>query len=358
MKQEKVYAYIGRFQGAHNGHYDTTIQSLAKCDHLVIVVGSYEKARDPKNPFQFKEIKAVLEEMLEPTISSYRSMGISKKLSIVPVHDYVYNNTKWLSEVQSQVSSVTNSSDITLTGYNKDESSFYLKFFPQWKQDFLKESVQGIDATTIRNSFFGEGKIEYDMLPDATAKFLANFKLNHQYVYDIIRAEHKCVLDYKEDHKDMPWQAPFLTGDAVVTCAGHILLIERGEFPGKGLWALPGGFFKNQVDATIPGDKVDYDQIDSAIRELREETKLKVPYPVLRGCIRESVDFTHPNRSLRWRIMTKASYIVLNDTTLPRVRGSDDAKKAMWIPINDVKTNRSKFFEDHVHIIDTFLGVL
>ena len=68
-----------------------------------------------------------------------------------------------------------------------------------------------------------------------------------------------------------------MTVDAVVVQSGHILLVKRGDMPGKGLWALPGGFL-NQEETML----------DGAIRELKEETKIKVPVPVLKGSIKES----------------------------------------------------------------------
>ncbi|MCQ2392494.1 MAG: NUDIX domain-containing protein, partial [Kiritimatiellae bacterium] len=44
----------------------------------------------------------------------------------------------------------------------------------------------------------------------------------------------------------------------------EILLIKRGEWPHKGLWALPGGFIR-------PNESVD----EGARRELHEETSLE-----------------------------------------------------------------------------------
>ena len=46
--------------------------------------------------------------------------------------------------------------------------------------------------------------------------------------------------------------------------------IERGDNPGKGLWALPGGFLKDDISLR-----------DNMIKELREETKLKIETPII-----------------------------------------------------------------------------
>jgi bifunctional NMN adenylyltransferase/nudix hydrolase len=45
----------------------------------------------------------------------------------------------------------------------------------------------------------------------------------------------------------------------------------------------------------------------------------------------------------------------LPDGELPKVKGSDDAEKAKFIPLNDI--DRSKCFEDHYEIISYFTGI-
>jgi bifunctional NMN adenylyltransferase/nudix hydrolase len=120
-------------------------------------------------------------------------------------------------------------------------------------------------------------------------------------------------------------------------------MIKRRASPGKGLWAAPGGFL-NQAERIE----------DAAIRELREETKIKVPAPVLRGNIKASHVFDAPNRSLRGRTITHAYLIELPAGELPKVKGGDDAEKAKWIPLNEL--DESVCFEDHYAIVQYFLG--
>jgi bifunctional NMN adenylyltransferase/nudix hydrolase len=38
------------------------------------------------------------------------------------------------------------------------------------------------------------------------------------------------------------------------------------------------------------------------------------------------------------------------------VKGSDDADKARWFPIDEVVNMRDKLFEDHADIINYFIG--
>lgn len=367
MKNEKVYVYIGRFQMAHSGHEATIKHALENADRLVILVGSSELARDPKNPFTFAERHQVLDAMSTRLAQDEWAKGRSVKINILPIHDYVYNNSKWLMEVHEQVKSVTTSADVTITGCKKeaDDSTFYLNFFPQWKQDFIDEQrvpvntgdstvavyeSHTINSTEMRNQFFSTKQIP-EQLPEETKEFLQKFMHTKPMVFDNLIGEFNFVQRYRaEMNEKLPYKnIPFLTGDALVICAGHVLLVKRRTFPGKGLYALPGGFFDAWTDK---------DQIQTALRELKEETKIDVPLKVLEGSIRESMEFGDFNRSLRWRIITNCSYIQLQDNTLPKVKGADDAEKAFWMPLGELVQNRDKFFEDHLSIIDTFLGIL
>ena len=144
-----------------------------------------------------------------------------------------------------------------------------------------------------------------------------------------------------------PYEAVFMTTDAVVVQSGHILLVRRRAEPGKGLYAMPGGFLN-------PSERIK----DGVIRELREETKIKVPDPVLRGSIKAREVYDKPDRSLRGRTITHAYLIELQPGELPKVKGSDDAEKAKWVPISVFEKMEDQMFEDHYHIIKDMLGKL
>ena len=172
--------------------------------------------------------------------------------------------------------------------------------------------------------------------------FLKEFRKTPHYQYILSEYEH--IRTYKKSWAAAPYPPIFVTVDAVVVQSGHVLVVRRGAAPGKGLWAMPGGFV-NQ-DERIR---------DAVIRELREETGIKVPDPVLRGSIVEQDVFDDPNRSARGRTITHAFLIKLkDDVALPRVKGMDDADKARWIAIADLR--REDFFEDHYDIIQNMIA--
>ena len=124
-------------------------------------------------------------------------------------------------------------------------------------------------------------------------------------------------------------------------------MIQRGFSPGKGLWALPGGFIN-------PKERLQ----DCVIRELIEETKIKVQEIILRKAITYNETFDHPDRDLRGRTITMAYLIELDggNGELPRVKGSDDAKKAKWFKLAEVAEMGEIMYGDHAHIIKTMMA--
>lgn len=165
-------------------------------------------------------------------------------------------------------------------------------------------------------------------------------------IFAELQKEWDYIEDYKEAWRAAPYAPTFNTVDAVVEQSGHILLVQRGEFPGKGLWAMPGGFLD-------PCEKVE----NGVIRELREETKLKVPEKVLRGSIRHKDVFDDPDRSLRGRTITHVYSFKLDDTSsLPKVKGNDDAAVAKWVSLAEFEGMQGQMFEDHYSIIKNMLS--
>lgn len=355
---KQTYVYIGRFQPFHNGHYKVCKYALEKADNLVILIGSTEKARDIRNPFSFKERESLILTSLDHLLSNYLNRGIKKKITILGIEDSPYNNNKWLLDIQQAVSGIEqNDLNITLTGFKKSETGDYLNYFPQWKNDFISHEnyEKNIHATEIRNLYFSS-TCDYKSIDDfnlfpipfKTKEFLFKFSIANKQEYINLKNEFNFIIKYRSQFENLKYKVPFLTADSLVVCCGHILLVERKNYPGKGLLAIPGGF----VDSSL-----DYDQVSCGLRELREETKLKVPMPVLKGSITKTLDFSDPERSLRWRIFTKAILIMLPDTQLPKVKGGDDAKNAFWMPISKIILNKDKFFEDHYYIIQTMLSI-
>ena len=123
----------------------------------------------------------------------------------------------------------------------------------------------------------------------------------------------------------------------------HVLLIRRAHAPGKGLWALPGGFLE-------PRDTL----WQSCLRELAEETACALPEATWRAALQQVTVFDHPDRSQRGRTITHAHYFDLQHPPLPEVRAGDDAAHAEWVAIDQLASMEDAFFEDHFHIVNHF----
>jgi 8-oxo-dGTP diphosphatase len=127
-----------------------------------------------------------------------------------------------------------------------------------------------------------------------------------------------------------------LTVDAIVYALKDeeifVLLIERGREPYKHKWALPGGFI--EMAETLE---------QACIRELEEETGLKI-HKMEQFRAYDAVD-----RDPRHRTISVVYYTMLPETV--PVRGSDDAARAAWFPIDELPA----LAFDHAQIVNDFL---
>lgn len=339
QKKYKTLVLIGRFQPLHNAHLKIIQQASEIAEQLVIITGSAKQARTYKNPFTSQEREDMI---VDATSGKVNGMSVYVESNI----DTIYNNQAWAIRIQGIVSKYAVQGTATgIIGYKKDESSFYFDMFPQW--DFVNVGlVEPLSAVDIRDLYFKRDvnmNFIKSVVPQSTFEFLSKFKETAEYE-QVIR-EREFVQNYKKQFASLPYQPIFSTADAVVIQSGHVLMIKRRSEPGKGLWALPGGFVNASTDASVQ---------DAAIRELREETGLKVPAPVLRGSITANKVFDAIDRSARGRTITHAFKFELQDGELPKVKGMDDAEKAKWIPFAEIKSEEC--FEDHYEIISHFIG--
>ena len=334
-----VAVLIGRFQPFHNGHAALLKAALETAPQVIVVLGSSFHARSARNPFTWQERAAMISNTLPGEDQD--------RVSFVAVRDY-YEDARWSEAVRAAVvRSVPRAERITLIAYFKDASSYYLNHFPEWEQYPVKDGMD-IDATRIRRILFEAENIDVslsvvaELVPPAVRQYL---KAWHELQwYAPLAMEHKSVEAYKASWRSAPHAPIFSTVDAVVKTAGHILLIRRNGFPGKGLWAIPGGFLE-------PRERL----LQGAIRELSEETQLGVLAPTLSEALVEVAVFDHPDRSQRGRTVTHAHLFDLKTDRLPEVEGSDDAALARWMPIDQLAAMEEQFFEDHFHILDHFL---
>lgn len=347
QKPYNTLAFIGRFQPFHHGHQMVVTQALKRADKVALVMGSHDQPRSPRNPFTTAD-------RIEMITAVFPQEVADRRIQFVPQVDHTYNLDRWIAGVQSGVGTVVHHpwtagpSKVGLIGHAKDNSSFYLKSFPTWGSVDVPgiSDLNGatINATAMRELFLDTGETTWNVyVPPGVRAWLDEFSCTDEYLF--LKAEREFLRKHNEIWAGSPYPPTFNTVDAVVVQSGHVLLIRRRAAPGKGLWALPGGYIN--VHEKLK---------DSMLRELREETRIDVPLPVLRGSIVSKRMFDDPHRSQRGRIITMAYYIRLSDREeLPKVKGSDDADKARWVPLADVR--RDQMFEDHYDIIETMVSI-
>ena len=333
--------FIGRFEPFHNGHKAVITSGLGLSRRLIILVGSANRPRSYRNPFTYEErVKMITDSLTEEE---------RKRVIFKPISDHTYNDDAWLQGVQKAVKDVTwnyetdQNTKIGLIGHSKDASSYYLNLFPQWGDSVNVEQHVLYNATDIRQDYFTSNpRVSRVSLPENVQNFLVGFTLKPE--FKMLVEERNYIVNYKKSWKTAPYPPIFVTVDAIVTQSAHVLLIERKDSPGKGLWALPGGFL----------DQNEY-MIDGVLRELDEETGLKVPTKVLRGSIKSDRIFDAPNRSDRGRVITRALHIGLPPGELPKIKGKSDAKRAKFVQYSALTP--MNMFEDHYDILETVLGL-
>lgn len=349
----KLAVVIGRFEPLHAGHLILFNKALMIADSVLVLVGSSSAPRNIKNPFTFTERESMI----------YASMSSddASRVYVAPLVDNLYSDDAWVKSVQDEITSTLLKEcgwsdkpvkgDVAIVGNKKDDSSYYLDLFPQYDFVAVDEVKLGFDATSIRELLFEKpGFIDLlkSLVPSFTFTFLKDFVKTSQYLR--LHREWEMIKKYKEAWSAAPYAPTFVTVDAVVKKAGHILLVKRKAAPGEGLLALPGGFVEQNERLK-----------EAAIRELVEETNIDLPHGLLRGSMGEGVVFDHPGRSLRGRTFTHAFLFDLdkadNKPGTPKVKGGDDAADARFFPFAEILAMPELIYEDHLSIIRKLAGI-
>lgn len=325
---------IGRFQPFHIGHLKLIEEAKKYGKRVIVLIGSANLAPSIKNPFSFEERSEIIKSVVD--------------VETAPCYDYPYDDRVWVSMLKDTIASFSGSSCIV--GANKDESSYYLKILGD--MTVINAPVHGcFDATSVRKSLFESGFIppEYSSGAKADALIMKHF-LNKAF----LKEEYLYIKRYKDSWKNSPFPPTFNTADNFVIHRDKFLAINRRDNPGKGFKALPGGFVN--VNEPIKA---------SALRELREETSLRITnpttgkrLPIQEEWMKNSGVFDHPTRSQRGRVITHAFGMVIPDKYNVSVEAGDDAASLQWESLSllqDIR-NAKYFMEDHFFIMLSLIG--
>ena len=339
---------IGRFAPLQESEEALIAGALRESERAVVVLGSAFHARTPRDPLTWEE-RAECIRLSMPEADRSR-------LAFVPVRDY-FDDERWARAVATAVAH--DADEARLFVQDDARAERYERLFPRWRIGRIA-CPPPEDSNRLRQVLLQHGMARSPAslaerrdaalavlsawVPSATVEYLRAWSMLPAYE-TLVRDQH--ALDAMNDEwAGSPYEPIFSTVDAVVRCAGHVLLVRRGSPPGQGLRALPGGFLEPR-ETLLAG----------AMRELREETGLGAHETTIERSLKRVQVFSHPYRSLRGRTITHAHFFDLPGGRLPDVKGSDDAAAAEWLPLARLPSLEAELFEDHFHILDEFLGL-
>ena len=330
---KNVAVVIGRFSPFHNGHLHVVETAAAENDYLVIVFGSARQARTFKSPWSDNNRVAMINQCFT------ERFGDKVQIRFAGVQDH-YNDYHWEKDVVNKViaaASLQPGDNVTLYGYEKDTSSYYLRMFQQayegvhWSFKAV-DSVDNMHATDIRHLIFTEEKAGLKKcqgsLPETVYEYLQHNWLGSA-EFAAMQKEYLFMQQYQEQFKGLKYAPTFLTVDTVIIAQRSVLLIRRKEMPGEGLWSLPGSFVGQHERLQ-----------EAAIRTAKQKAGIKLTeQQLIRSCYMDK-----PNRSLRGRTLTHAFLFELEK--------QPGSSKGEWHPISNIDVLEEHMFEDHVQIIE------
>lgn len=347
-----IACFAGRMRPFSEAHRFNILQGLDHAQYVFVFIGSTGEPVNFRNPFTFPEVREMIRASLTP------AQADRVFIFAVPDHD---SDLKWVTEVQRQTNaqikrlSLGREPKVALIGHSKDDSSYYLKLFPQWGSINTENYGDNLSATDIRSKLYETGDplgcVEAlksnGEVPAGTYLFLREWVNTDE--FETLRGEYRFMQDYLAKFEKNPFTGEdqqFMCADACVIQAGSVLLVRRDRMPGEGLWALPGGHKLNKQTF-----------LQCALDELRQETSISELNPAIdEAYLRRSVKgeklLDNPYRSTRGTTVSVAYGLLLDGIDQPLVKGTDDAREARWWNLDEV--TRAMMFEDHFLIIDDF----
>ena len=324
MSTTGIAVFVGRWQPPDRQQLAQIRQAIDTAHQVVIVISAAHQARTPRQPFTWQERAAMIEQALGPAAFA--------RVRLIPLRD-VHDDARFAQAVHEQAQAVAGE-----LGLPRDATVNTVDLSSDDTGACVRDTLFGADAQSLDSALDSLA----DTLEPSTQAFLTNWC--QQPWRAALAQEWRMLRAYRQAWDKAPYPPVFVTVDAVVRCANRILLIRRGQAPGLGLLALPGGFIELRETAWR-----------SALRELQEETRWPLSDDEMRGAQRGSAVFDHPDRSQRGRTITHAFYFDLGDRPLPEVHADDDAQAAQWVEITQLPRLEDQFHDDHFHILDHFL---
>jgi bifunctional NMN adenylyltransferase/nudix hydrolase len=321
---------LAAFEPFHHAHRAALEHAFTQAGCVLVLVGSAGAARTLRHPW-------TAEERVEMVLAGARDLDRSA-LRVAAVPDHLYDDARWARVVEeAAAAALPQARRIAQLAWVPGAEDRPL--LPSWTLLAVRAPAAP-GFWEVRRGVFGDAsdaRAQFDAaLPASTRGFLDGYRTAPH--FEALADEMRYIERFQASWNSAPYPPIFVTTDAVVVHDAHLLLVRRGQPPGKGLWALPGGFVDQ--DETL---------FQACLRELQEETGMALPASGMRQALRGHHAFDAPHRSLRGRTITHVFRFDL-DAERPSVQGGDDAAEAQWVPLHCFAGMQAQMFEDHYHI--------
>lgn len=318
-----------RCQPPTRAHFAALAAARSLARRVVMLILNADDAPSPANPFD------------NATRSALLRAGLDASVAIVMLRDRRYAPTRWAAAAQAAVRSVAGTGTVIVLA-DSTAATTSLPTPADWQRVTGEVHLAAAEALA-RDALFDVGAPDWvrlaAILPPALLSAVQDCARGK--TFQRIATEARFLADYRRAWQAAPYPPVFVTVDAVATWRDQVLLIERGQPPGRGQWALPGGFI--DLNETIAL---------SCLRELREETGVILGEDAMRA----HRVFDDPLRSQRGRTITHGFRFVLDELpAAPLAVGADDAVAAAWVPIAALRPEQ--LFDDHYFIMQSFLDL-
>ena len=314
-----------RCQPPTRAHFAAVAAARSLARRVLFVVLNADDATSPANPFDNDTRRALL-----------RAGGIEDDVEIVMLRDRRYAPARWAAAAAALIDG-----RVTVIA-DRDAASTSLPLPATWVAAEVETEFAAAEAAARTCLLEAQGPDWARLAALVPAAELAALRaLVGSADFARLTAEALFLGEYRAAWHSAPFPPVFVTVDSVATWRDRVLLIERGRLPGRGLWALPGGFI--DLDETLA---------NACLRELEEETGIVIEA----SAVRDHRVFDDPLRSQRGRTVTHAYRFVLDHLPSPPLAvGADDAVAAAWVPLTDLRPER--LFDDHYFILQSMLAL-
>jgi len=335
-----VAIYIGCFQPFLNTHLAQIRHALSLAPRCLVVIADARQARSPRNPLSRQQRVDLIDAAL--------TQEERARVQVAALRDD-NDGGRWSQAVRASLHEAFPDA-LPGTAMVVCEPGCHVPALTWAMEDSTSPAASAV-GKPVRERLYEAGTDAWALLQDSDLLAPGTERLVQDWLSSDAFArtaeEWDALRKMRAEWDGSPYTPIFVTVDAVVRCAGRVLLIRRGRAPGEGLYALPGGFL--EADEPV---------LESAIRELAEETGLNVTRAALHRALKAVRVFDDPRRSQRGRVLTHAHFFDLPDETLPAILAGDDAAEAFWTEESQLAALEEHFHDDHFLILDHFLRII